>query len=312
MSHELPNSRVLVLELGNSGDLSSLTKSFYNRKLFHLHQNYFDSSDRYKKNWMNNMSESLILFYFNQIINSLDYLKNMNLLHKDLKLENLIINSMNQMKLADFALSTQVPTRGTYELSYAGTSVYMPPEIVGKTLKFIDIKEAFKQDYFSLGVILYKMLTGKYLVEAKSVKNGEKMVDLYELNAILDNISENGFDPNIIPNIDLQNFLKGLLNKNIKDRMNIKEIKSHNWIKKNEDRIKLLYDINQNDALKCVLELQKADYIEKLNNRKFISTEQIRYETIEHSKIIINNKLIIKTSNLAKAIKSHRINKFKN
>lgn len=92
---------------------------------------------------------------FRQIAEAVAYLHGEKIVHRDLKLENILIDAEKHIKLIDFGFSTFV--RSDKKLAFTcGTPPYMSPEL------------ALKKDYsgpaadvWALGVILFIMLTGK-------------------------------------------------------------------------------------------------------------------------------------------------------
>ncbi|MBD2457577.1 AAA family ATPase [Nostoc sp. FACHB-87] len=83
------------------------------------------------------------------------------IIHKDIKPSNIIINvASEQVKLTDFGLSSRLflekPTIGNPNL-LEGTLAYIAPEQTGRMNRSID----YRSDFYSLGVTLYEMLTGK-------------------------------------------------------------------------------------------------------------------------------------------------------
>ena len=88
------------------------------------------------------------------MVDVLKYMHDLNMVHRDLKLENLLLTDNISVKFADFGFAKkQLP--GTQLKSVRGTMTYMAPEIkLG--LKY-DGKAA---DVFSLGVILFIIVVG--------------------------------------------------------------------------------------------------------------------------------------------------------
>lgn len=78
------------------------------------------------------------------------------LVHLDLKPENLLISSGTLLKITDFGLAHQVRiVKGRYQRRFAGSWPYAPPE------RFQQEPCDTRSDMFPVGVILYEMLTGK-------------------------------------------------------------------------------------------------------------------------------------------------------
>lgn len=75
------------------------------------------------------------------------------IVYRDLKPENVLIDIDGHVKLADFGLSKRFE-RGEKSYSYCGSPEYMCPEILKRE------GHNHMVDYYTLGVILYEMLTG--------------------------------------------------------------------------------------------------------------------------------------------------------
>jgi len=78
------------------------------------------------------MGEEAGLYFMNQLVDVLTYLNSKKVAHRDLKLENILIDSDLTLKVADFGFATY-KNIGKLK-SYRGTKTYMAPEIKeGKT-----------------------------------------------------------------------------------------------------------------------------------------------------------------------------------
>jgi len=98
------------------------------------------------------LGEDVARVFFKEIVDSIDFMQANSITHRDLKLENILIDQSLTIKVADFGFATENP--GMLE-SYKGTPVYMAPEIMeGK--KYL----GQKADLFSAGVILFTLARG--------------------------------------------------------------------------------------------------------------------------------------------------------
>lgn len=102
-----------------------------------------------------NISPTIIWKFFSQICSGLSYLHLNNIIHRDLKSSNILIDSYNNIKLIDFGVSKILNNYMTFTKSFVGTPQCMSPEIM-KNLYY-----DHKVDIWSLGIVLYELTHNK-------------------------------------------------------------------------------------------------------------------------------------------------------
>ncbi|CAI2363437.1 unnamed protein product [Moneuplotes crassus] len=98
--------------------------------------------------------ESKARFYAAEIILALEHLHKNKIIYRDLKPQNIVIDSDGHIKLADFGLA-KTNFKQDQENTICGTMKYIAPETIGGG------KYTFTIDWWSLGIIIYRMLTGQ-------------------------------------------------------------------------------------------------------------------------------------------------------
>ena len=113
----------------------------------------------------NNFSIDKVQFYTSQIVLVLEYLHSMNIVYRNLKPENILLNENGYIKISDFQIAKEVEDR-TYTM--CGTPGYLAPEII------LNKGHGLSVDWWALGVLLYEMICG---VDPFS---GDSPMDTYE------------------------------------------------------------------------------------------------------------------------------------
>lgn len=150
----------------------------------------------------------LTQFYIVQIIEALSLLHNNNIIHRDLKLENILIGEDGYIMLADFGLS--IHKNKDFHKSLKGTPIYFGPELIKESMI------GLFNDIWALGILFHEFVTGEnpYKLAINNINVLEGLIDT--LNVTL-------------PNSDENNFLNYLLNKNYLERPTINDLLSNEY-----------------------------------------------------------------------------------
>lgn len=93
---------------------------------------------------------------FAQLVGAVAYVHEMSCVHRDLKLENILLDKNGNVKLCDFGFTREYEGKASYLQTFCGTVCYSAPEML-KGEKYA----GEKVDVWSLGIILYALLAGE-------------------------------------------------------------------------------------------------------------------------------------------------------
>lgn len=82
------------------------------------------------------LSETITKFIFKQIIEALQYIHSKGIVHRDIKLDNILIDLQNNIKICDFGVSKKIK-RGDSMHDQCGTPAYIAPEILKNQVNII-------------------------------------------------------------------------------------------------------------------------------------------------------------------------------
>lgn len=170
-------------------------------------------------------SLSLVKYYFAQIIAALEYIHSKGIVHRDLKLENILLDDKKNIKLVDFGtakdmFNPEIKGSGNsakgkmvYE-NFVGTPHFMAPECIRN--KGSD----YKSDIWSLGCLLFQMVNGfppfvggsEYLIFQKS-------------------INEDPVFPEGVFTQETKDIILWILKRDPGERPSLNEIKNHPYLK---------------------------------------------------------------------------------
>jgi len=149
---------------------------------------------------------------FFQVVQGIRYMHERHIVHRDVKLENLLLDEAGIVQIIDFGFSTIVPPGKKLKI-FCGTPSYMAPEIVAR-------KEysGFCADVWAMGVLLYALLCGSFPFR------GQNDRDLYR------KIVRGGFT---IPEFVLETvraLLTRVLATDMQRRPTIEQVLTDNWL----------------------------------------------------------------------------------
>ena len=102
------------------------------------------------------MEEAKVQKIFTQLLGAVAYVHGKSCVHRDLKLENILLDKNGNVKLCDFGFTREYQGNSSYLQTWCGTVCYSAPEML-KGEKY----GGEKVDVWSLGIILYALLTGE-------------------------------------------------------------------------------------------------------------------------------------------------------
>lgn len=159
------------------------------------------------------LSEKEAHRFFFQIVKGVYYCHSKHIVHRDLKLENILLDEHMNCKIADFGLSDFVNVDQNIKTE-AGTKAYIAPEIIfNQTTNY----SVFKLDVWALGILLFIMTQG-----FPPFKDFEKDGLAYFENHVLKYANE--------VSDDLKDLISLMLNANPNKRPIMVEVLNHKWI----------------------------------------------------------------------------------
>lgn len=218
----------LVTEYCNGGSLQSALK-------------------KYIKRYNRPFTQQMVQYLMNQIVSGVHYLHNNNIIHRDLKLDNILIKFNNdtdlqnlnimacQAKIIDFGFARFLSKNNLCQ-SVLGSPINMDPLILKKFgkeggKKFLAYDQ--KADIYSLGTLCYEMFTGVPPFQAR---------DCDELIAKVDK-GDYSIPTNLRLSKESISFLNGMMKYEPSERLNVNELIRHEFLTKDVSKFTEI-DIN--------------------------------------------------------------------
>lgn len=209
---------VYILKKIHHSNIIRLLEVFESSKHFFIVMEYAGAGDllHYVKK-KRRLPENEARFIFKQVLYGLGHCHCRSVLHRDIKLDNVLLDNEKGIKLCDFGVS-KIIKKHQFIKEQCGTPAYIAPEIIAD-----EGYEGFFADLWSLGVVLYAMLCGTVPFKAPNMKELHVLIKKGDYKFPVE-ISEESKD-----------LIRKLLVLNPEDRLSIPEILAHPWVKEDDE-----------------------------------------------------------------------------
>lgn len=157
---------------------------FQDDSIFLVMEKYIDLYTFMAKYSNCKLPENLIRKTMKQLLNGVQYLHSNNIIHRDIKLDNILLTEDFQLKIADFGLSRKINNKIILDeefvaTGFLGTMNYMAPEVIRQ------VPYNHKVDIFSIGIIFTELLIGHSMPEfSKTIDQLQYLYDLFDNNSL--------------------------------------------------------------------------------------------------------------------------------
>ena len=254
----------------NHPNITKILETFEDEKFYFIIMEYINGGNLFsfvKKR--RKLSEKVAKFLFKQIILGIKHIHSQLIVHRDIKLENILIDMNNTVKICDFGIGIILSSEDQVLHSHCGTPMYIAPEIIlsNKEKGYL----GFPVDIWSAGIVLYIMLSGKlpfnidddFQDDFDGYNNNIKEKNAKLRYEIINN------KPKYIENIsdEARNLLNGLLEKNPFKRLTCDQILNHPWFSEISNNKNHLFSKDEKKLLsKTYIDYRKSKLDDLIEN----------------------------------------------
>ncbi|CAM8960696.1 unnamed protein product [Rhodiola kirilowii] len=181
--------------------------------------------------------------YFQQLINAIDFCHRRGVYHRDLKLENLLLDGNGVLKISDFGFSAVSESKRQDGLLHTacGTPAYVAPEVIRRRGY-----DGSKSDIWSCGVILFVLLAGYLPFRESNIAEMYRRIYKGECKC-----------PNWISQ-EARMLLSKMLDPNPKTRISVSAIMRHPWYRNRLHTSSKAYSEKEESAQVATDDISKA------------------------------------------------------
>lgn len=172
---------------------------------------------------LGSMGENVGRYFMKQLLETVEYMHNKQVVHRDLKLENILVDENMDLKVADFGFACYKNINSLN--SYRGTMTYMAPEI--KEGKQYDGTQV---DVFSMGVILFIIVQGIFpFKEARTEEYFYNLLCTGQIDKYWLKVNGQNLSP------EFKDLILSMFSYDPSKRPSVAEIRAHPWMNQDID-----------------------------------------------------------------------------
>ena len=237
------NNEISILKiLSNNNNIIHLEKKKETVHNYYLIMEYCNGGSlqqclrRYKESYHQPFTEEIVQHLMRQIVGAVKHIHSNGIIHRDLKLDNILVNFQNrkdyddvnllkaQIKIIDFGFASSKDDP-EWNKTAIGSPLNMDPLILKKfNSGRAETKDSYydeKADIWSLGALCYQMLIG------------HSPFDAYNMQELAEKVEEGTYSVPTNLSREVVSFLNGMLQYDPKRRLNAEELSKHAFLTKN-------------------------------------------------------------------------------
>jgi serine/threonine protein kinase len=166
--------------------------------------------------------------FYGKFLRGLEHIHKANIIHRDIKPDNILMDANFNPKIADFGISNFYNKDEIIE-DTGGTPLYLSPEVIENEGKI-----NFKTDIWSSGIVLYLLVFGDTPFKGRNMN--ELFLQILSKEVNFNHTNDFNDDQSLV-----QDLIKKMLTKNPENRITLDQIKKHEWLSNNLNNKKKTY-----------------------------------------------------------------------